>query len=136
MNADKLLKLADYLENLDSSKKFTLNIFGKRKKSVAVKNPMKLSKCGTAGCALGYATDIFTELKMIRGDIFFGYDYLYVKNMETNSIGFEAAVDFFGISLENSFWLFDPLKYEKGYRTRKHVAKRIREFVEKRKTYV
>lgn len=130
MNKKRLLKLADYLENYVEDKSFNLSMWANSEGIEKVKKGKKtLMSCGTAGCALGHATDCFKNLKLAMEFAWSG-PYLTVKHTKTGSTDYLAAQEFFGINENDSYFLFNPWEYPDSHKSRKYVAKRIRRFVE------
>lgn len=103
MNADKLLQLADFLEQLPPERfDFCHWVSGDWEQE----QPLSLYSCGTAGCAGGWATVIWPdELKLInqvptlRGE---------VTDYGEPIVGVDALAKFFGIRREESVYLFLP----------------------------
>lgn len=87
------------------------------------------NKCCTQACALGWATSIFRDLRLSQGQ---------VVNVKTSKVDFEAASEFFNITLDESTSLFAP-NYEVGdikvcrqdedLATPKQVAQKISRFI-------
>ena len=81
--------------------------------------------CGTTGCALGWACTIpeFKEagLKM------YGGCPRYADGAGIHTDGYHAGAEFFGLTLAQSYHLFDPSAYEDegAFTTPADVAKRI-----------
>jgi len=115
MQTERLLKLADFLEQLPD-KKFNINyIVYKRRET-----------CVSVACAIGWMPAVFKELKWE------GYDSIvWPDNEELNSIkynkNFAVARVFFDIDVNLCNYLFDNGQI--GYSTTKHVTKRIRKVV-------
>ena len=117
MYKNRLLKLADFLENKVPSKSFDLSLF--------VLGRLDKNECGSAGCALGWCPKVFPRSKWSYelnewGDL----DLLYERKYP-----YAGAQLFFGISKEASSYLFDPSYYAVGHTGRKEVISRIRSFV-------
>jgi hypothetical protein len=134
---DRLLKLADFLEELDP-KKFNLDVVVvSKKKMTPSKDYVYKPSCGTAACAMGWCPVVFPRL--------FKYSQDWCPNWETGNksafLGsilskksnelddFNAVEKEFGLSTSESHYLFMPTEYPKGRKSAKCVAKRIRSFV-------
>lgn len=113
----RLERLAQLLENWSVEKKLL----------VAQNNKVKSFdihswQCGTAACALGSAAMLpeFNKsgLKIEGAPTFKGHDE------------YRAGEKFFGITYDQSLFLFNPLCYESLHPTPKTVAKRVREILE------
>lgn len=125
----RLLKLADFLRTIPSERFY----YGAW--SVSDVGPEEWKKgekkltCGTAACALGWATAIPTfkraGLKLVPGLVKLDH-----KDGTCES-GFDAGASFFGITLEESDYLFSPSDGE-GNSTPKQVACKIEKFVKNR----
>jgi hypothetical protein len=119
MKKQRLLKLADFLDQLPTpEKQFDLACWAN--------GPLSLNDCGSAGCALGWATVRFRR----QGFVLTG---VYSKLPEYQGNGwYHAAVAFFDITYEEAEFLFCPNYYHRGGGTHvSTVTKRIRKFVEK-----
>ena len=115
MNKVRLLKLADFLETVPENQ-FDMNVW------VHLGNKTSLGDCGTAGCALGWATKIFPELK-ITSDSF----VVLTSNPCVDTL--DAAQVFFEIDGRTSAQLFLSSKYNI---TPQDVSNRIRQIVSER----
>lgn len=101
----RLLKLADYLEGPVSRaakrskhKKFDMSKYGNSKRLGLSKN-----MCNTAGCALGWATNVFPRTFRLRGgwnpdDCQLQFNGLYEEASES----FPGAQHFFGLTPEQA----------------------------------
>ncbi len=121
---DKLLKLADFLENEVEPRWFDIDFWA---------TPgWTEQKCGTTACAMGWATVCFPE------------EGLSIKNIDDHPIGevvYEkdgnrlvdeyAAAAFFGLSHNEAIHIF--VSYPVGEDTKAHVIERIRKFVADKK---
>lgn len=125
MNKKRMLKLADFLENVVPKHRFDLCIIAKENDKGEKPGP---NTCGTAGCAIGWMPNVFPRLCQYVERDWFSY-LLRVENKETRSKDFKAAEEIFDINSQSSSYLFNPVYYghKKGKMT---VAKRIRKFVE------
>lgn len=121
MQRKKLLKLADFLENVVTDSRFDLGKwqgFGDRTKH----------QCKTVACAFGWCPTVWPRSGLKNHS--FGVTYEPNKKTSDYCSNFEAAARFFGITLEQSRYLFSSEKYSIRYRGRISVAKRIRKFAE------
>jgi len=88
---------------------------------------LSVGGCGFAGCAMGWAAhaNLFEGLTVYRGGLFF-------NNRQCTVQGFQAASDLFQISTDTAEHFFSNTRY-RGMKspTPKHVANRIRKYVEK-----
>lgn len=110
---DKLIQLADYLEDEVDDSKFRMDVWG--------------TECGTAACALGWGTRIFDGLVLIPWD---GED-IGIKFIDDNGAehhSMSAGVACFGIPKEIAGYLFfeteyvDPSKEKVVERLREHAT--------------
>lgn len=117
----RLLKLADFVESV-SPKKFDLETIGRRE------------PCGTVCCAVGYMPVVFPRnFKYNQYNNGYGLTHWLVVESKKNDLSdMSAAEDFFGLNWNESKYLFVSESYgsRKGPKT---VAKRIRDFVTKKK---
>lgn len=122
--AERLLKLADFLEAVPR-KNFEMGTFGTAIDETApVKRFSGEFDCGFAGCAMGWAAHgrVVKGLKYaVDSDVFSYGSHEYGD-------GFEAASVVFGVVYQDAIDLF---KY-RGPETPREVAKRIRAFVRSR----
>lgn len=132
----RLLKLADYLENNVKDERFDLEV-------IAITETCELpsqTSCGTAACAIGHMPQIFPrlckyseiDLELCKDEYGPGNPYwleVEGKGELSNLNDFKLAEELFGINEYEALYLFMPDSYNirKG---RKTVAKRIRKFVE------
>ena len=119
MNKERLLMLADLLEGK--------GVF-KGEEPPLKRFDMSNWKCGTAGCACGWAgshpwfTRMGFKIDHYRDVI------MYTPRGHTCTYyGFQAAAKFFNIISTDAEWLFSPKYYES--KSRRTVAKRIRNYV-------
>lgn len=117
MNTKRLLKLAEFLETKVPRKEFDMTCFSRGPKP----------GCGTAACALGWATQIPSfkrlGLKLVgKRSPFYQPDYNGNRN-------FKAGEVFFDITHHMSLLLFNYESYPLYRATPKQVAKRIRQLV-------
>ncbi len=122
MRADRLLRLAEFLEALppeafDYSDVFASDDWGVR-------------KCGTTACAMGWATTIpeFKKAGLKRRPC--GSSKVCMVKFGDRFGSFEACASFFEISEDDSYYLFDPGDSKLGDKaTATQVAAHIREYV-------
>lgn len=121
----RLLKLADFLEKkvVDSNFGLMVIVSGDPRK---LKNGIESRhKCGTIACAMGYCPLVFPRLlKYKNNDV-------VLNTKESDFYGdynWGAIKQIFNLTEEESEYLFMP-NLREGYITRKHVIKRIRNFV-------
>lgn len=112
MYADRLLKLADHLEQNVEDENFSLMTW--RDDAVA--------------CAIGHATEI-PEFKRLGLEFrWFGHK-IGLPFFEGN-YSWGVSESFFGISIKDTHWLFNVSAYPHGsWTTKREVVCRIREFV-------
>lgn len=130
---ERLLKLADYLENQAKDERFDLSLIAETNEQCEF--PSKTA-CGTAACAIGHMPQVFP--KHCKYQVPFwedGYREDHRISLEVvgkgkldNKSDFSLAEEFFNITSEQADYLFQPDSYgeRKG---RKTVAKRIRMLV-------
>lgn len=116
---DRLKKLAEYLKTVKETE-FNMLYF-------------KLENCKTQACACGHACDI---LSFKRAGLYLESDYHDYFGVKVFSLryedlyNFEAAAKFFGITENESEFLFNPDKYDENEKLdTKTVSKRILNFV-------
>lgn len=109
MRRDRLSKLADYLETLPEES-FNMSTWW----------------CGTAGCAMGHACDLFAEDGLYL-DVNSDFDRVPIHQ---GNEGYGAAQSFFELSINDSFRLFAPTWYFDS--SKQSVVKRIRELISTR----
>lgn len=122
---NRLLKLADFLDNLPRKKFF----FGDVVNEFDEKN-----HCGSVCCAVGWCPTVFPRHWKWTGDTFDDY---YVGLKESTTFWDEDAAEFFGIDINEACGLFYPGSTRPWARntmladeaTPKQVAKSIRQFV-------
>ena len=110
MNTERLLKLADFLDQLPEEKLYM---------------DRWSHDCGAAGCALGWACTI---PEFIEAGLRFNEEKCPVYN---NSYGYGAAEEFFGIP--DALVIFSPYAYGPYWGTKvapKEVASKIRRLVD------
>ena len=118
MNKVRLAKLADFLETVPEDK-FNMNVWAN-----LFNYRSKLGDCGTAGCALGWATKIFPELEL-RWDG--GSPYILLSS--TSAGGLQAANTFFEIDISVSKDIFMAESYHSFPITPQQVAAKIRSYL-------
>jgi len=117
MDAEKLLKMADFVETLPEET-FDLSTWKRE------------TDCGTVCCAIGWAA----QKKLFRGLSFqfsetYGLEAAYSSG-DKLECGFAAVTQLFNITLETVLKIFINSAYEKGEDSPRHVSQRIRELVE------
>lgn len=87
------------------------------------KFPLNPQACNTAACALGWATAFFprSKLKVVEGSVIW----------EDDTYDYCAGAKMFGITYDQSIYLFSPLEYDESKITPKMVAARIEKLVKK-----
>lgn len=138
MNAERLLKLADHLENGKlGHKKFDFSAYHADEFGHYYKEP---ENCGHLGCAIGECPVVFPE------DWGFGLDCgLDYVPLLLNGEGFGdpelSSMNFFGLTWEEHMHLFNPCAQDTdayggvdlaGDATKEQVASNIRAFVAKK----
>lgn len=119
----RLLKLADFIENLPK-KKFNLNVIAKGKLEEFNKAVNKKMSCGTVACAMGWMPCVFPRLcKYVEDD--YSYNDITIVSKNKN-YDYYAAIELFDIDWDTANYLFTPFNYPKNCRGQKSVAKRIR----------
>lgn len=97
------------------------------------------SRCGTSACALGTAATVFSGLEFRENN----YPWLYVhaegqsfaKETEPgHEHSYKAGELFFGITAEQSTYLFDPCRYGFGQATKPNVIARLHSLAEEYRT--
>jgi hypothetical protein len=126
LNKERLLKLAEFLEQLPSED-FNFNSF--------VEEYDVQNECGSVCCAIGWMPHVFPDLcKWVKHTSF-----LCIVEVESKKgkLAFEAAEEIFDIDGDASYYLFCPKPYDDNSDNRLpetasavDVANRIREFVE------
>lgn len=120
LNKRRLLKLADFLEHEVKPHWFDLLSF-------ASEGFLK-RECGSTACALGWAPTCFPRSGLSLNQSFPAFRYT-PKGGGRRHGGYAAAEVFFGLSDEQSSYLFSPPSYEPKRRGRMAVVRRIRSFV-------
>ena len=125
MNKVRLLKLADYLDTLSTnSSHFDMGSW-----AFSYTPDSKIGECGSAGCALGYATNIFPELHL---EWIKSKNGMYTGNITfDDSAGFLAAAKFFDLRNYESVKIFSYTNYPNPSRniTPQDVSRKIREMI-------
>ena len=113
---ERLLKRADFLATEVPRKHFDMGTFGD--------GDFKHEACGSAGCALGWATVLFPRSLRLQN-----YDgrMADVIHRKTGRLDFHAAEEFFGLGFDETLDLFKGVSSD--YRTPKQVAQNIRRAV-------
>lgn len=114
MNAERLLKLADFLETVDEEH-FNLAKVG----------------CGTTGCAIGWACYI-PEFRDAGFKLVYYDDRFYPYPVYGGRVGFHAVEAFFDLPYYDAQQLFDTPGYRTDARTALDVSKKIRRYVDDR----
>ena len=120
MRLDRLTRLADFLEEEVPDKQFTLTSW--------FYGDFESRDCGTAACALGWSTVLFRKEGVRRYVDSHGFVHVWFGD----ALGYDAGAALFGISYNQSNFLFSPARYEQlpfVRPTRRDVIARIREFV-------
>ena len=123
IHKDRLLKLADYLEN--KVKDEWLNMYSWASKG------FKTKTCGSTACALGWATVVFPEDLVLHGTnsplcVDFKKAAENVDSLINRPLA--VAVEFFGISAMDAEYVFMPDSYDvAGKYLRPEVVRRLRE---------
>jgi hypothetical protein len=112
MNEDRLLRLADYLDTVPPDR-FDMDYWGSEQSPAS---------CSFSGCAGGWATNIFPELRLVRDGGRYNIKYGDLDGLDALEAFFE---------LNDGAEIFDPEEYEDyGYSpTTKEVAARIRDII-------
>lgn len=110
---NKLNQLADFLETIKADR-FNMNFWASG----------QLNECGTIGCAVGWATQIFPELKLVETH---GVGETYLIVCFNGLLGFDALTEFFRITYAQSSYIFDPDYYPSRLVPKDLVIKHIRE---------
>ena len=142
----RLEKLAEFLKTIPP-KKFDMEMWMDTNLEMTEGTadgdvPVDANVCGTAGCAMGWATTIpsFRKagLRLFRNRTFFRDCLVSAchvalvdkKTGRRTALEFWAAADFFGISVGKAAELFSPDHYtEKQMKNPKFVSKRITNFL-------
>lgn len=126
MNKRRLLKLAEFLETANIPIKFDM---AAGELGYAESAKAGRPECGTAACALGWATAIPS---FRRAGLRFDMDGYTSWPIFREAAGYLAGAAFFEISGPQASGLFVPtdIQFLKGKRGRRIVARRIRKLVE------
>ena len=127
MNKERLLKLAEFLENL-APERFNLSSWrehdGDDTDSVSDEQLWE-GGCGTTGCAVGWACAMPEfQAEGLYWDKGEGYPAL--RGLPYSYSGYAVASEFFAIPVEVSRLLFSPVRYPEETSNPKGVAERIR----------
>lgn len=152
MRADRLLKLADFIENVVPTERWNFQQFFRSPVEIneeiikAASDPNAFN-CGSVGCALGWAPKCFPEdLKYmeVKGLLFdrnlniVPKDPLVIPPQIDYRKTFDTAIWFFDLSRTEVLGLFSPHEYIPGWMeapilraesTKEEVAAKIRKFV-------
>lgn len=105
MQKAKLLKLATHLRDVVPTRpehRFNLSIWSNEE--------FRNGKgCGTAACAFGEAVELFPDELRWKG---VALNEALPVHIKTRKIGFRAAEEMFGLTREESEYLFNPVSYE------------------------
>jgi hypothetical protein len=133
MDTERLLKLADLLENdaaNDKGVRFNLSLWARPSGEDEFKPRQKVKiDCGTTACAVGLAciSGTFRD-DGLRYSIkkFDGFCPIFEK-----AEGWNAVKDFFGLSFDDAYYLFGDSSYPsgktQGAEGERYVARRIRD---------
>lgn len=123
MNIERLTKLAELLDTVPPER-FNMDYWGLASAYSNLKE-LNVAECGTSACALGWACSIpefqAAGLHLHRNGTSIRYDHFEPRfktrseaypALEAIYEGFKAGAKFFGITLEQSEWLFLPREYE------------------------
>lgn len=121
----RLMVLRDHLKNNVKDKKFDLDSWVDNEESrtdQGIVKDLADASCGTTACALGHAGSIPSFRRAgLRYDVRW---YVAAVSYGINK-GFDAGQEFFHLTEEESFYLFDPDKYPEGKRSKGYVIKHI-----------
>lgn len=133
MNSEQrkhLETLRDFLRDKVPEAKFDMNTWAYINRA-ATEEPsfnfeeVKLEACGTAGCAIGWATTIPS---IREAGLRLEWDGYSVFPAYKDTGYFVACADFFGITYEDAEYLFDPAEYS-GHVPKDVVVERITTFL-------
>lgn len=141
MNAARLLRLADFLEQKVDSGRFNLYEFATDESfqpdvrrgafgDCYVPTEVKAG-CGTVACAVGWATAI-PEFRKAGLRLFCDSELChnaYPSFEDTR--GWGAVKAFFDLEYDDAYYLFDPEYYPKSHKHKSYVIRRIRAFVKR-----
>lgn len=92
----------------------------------------KKTTCGTTACAMGWACRIPSfrraGLRSVPSSFYEGVEVPFYGHCG----GFNAAMQFFGISYSDALYLFESTSYPIGRRGRASVVRRLRQFIKNR----
>lgn len=130
---NRLTILADYLRDNVKKEKFSLDSWVKTYGVMATEDAAIAAAvkhdCGTTACAFGYAACI---PKFRKAGLKYEYDYDGMAIVIfKNTYGLYAAEDFFNITNDESYYLFDPYNYSEGRKGKSYVVRRIHALVRK-----
>lgn len=124
MNVDRLLKLADFLESVPPER------FNLRRWADVGFSP---DNCGTAACAIGWATTIFPELRLssTAGSVYdLELNEMGLYGDDSMPEGWDLVQSFFDLGWADARILFEEDSYPRRPKTTPiMVADRIRQFV-------
>lgn len=129
MRADRLLKLADFLEIVRED---AFNLSDWKVRDAAKPEGGKPGDCGFIGCAVGWAVHqkMFRGLRFGRPIIESPNDIYYKPSPKAyKNHGWAAVTAVFDIDRYEADHLFDKYEYRDDERTSVNIAKRIRKFV-------
>lgn len=121
----RLLKLADFLENLPKSK-FDLGIIARTNHKG---DTPAVETCGSAACAIGWTPVVFPKHCCYKPREIHFLGNLSVKKLGGSKTDFAFIEEFFNITHQEACYLFVPHSYPTKRQGKMSVAKRIREFV-------
>jgi hypothetical protein len=124
MQKKRLLKLARFLREYVRDRWFKLDHWAEK--------GFKEKQCGTTACGLGWATVCFPRsgLKLDDLENWENFHNVIYKVGDKEYTDFKAGQKFFGLTPEQSSYLFDPYCYRPDHRGRRSVASRIEKLVE------
>lgn len=127
MNRERLLKMADFLEQVDEQLFDLSDLINYDRDNPNFEDFVLLKPCGTTGCAVGHMPHIFPDDWEYVLD---QYDFrMKGKGAWTSCIDSEEYLD-----INNKVWefLFEPCCYPASKRGPKDVATRIRWFAQQK----
>lgn len=131
VQARRLLKLAEFLREVPKEKfDFGILAFQNGKPMLEALKAGKTA-CGTVACAIGWMPAVFPR-SLVWKKVWAGGHGLQVRLKGRPYTDFNAAEVFFGITHDQSSWLFNPDPVDGGLAatvSAKQVARRITTFV-------
>ena len=131
INRKRLRKLADFIETTVEEKWFDMRVIADM--------GFDVRQCGTAACCLGWTPNVFPRsgIKLVRvgedGSRDEPDDYYYELELQYDGLeGFAAGARFYGLTMAETGFLFEPSEYPFKNDTRSlsrdTVVDRIRKF--------